>query len=129
MRAHGVPNFPDPGRGRSGGEGLTVLFSPNSSAVTIGGIQFSGPAFQAALNACRFFGGGHASPPVPEQQRQALLAFATCMRKHGVTDYADPQFPPGGGVFGGGAGSRAAQTAPNFKRAVSICNHATQAGG
>jgi hypothetical protein len=126
MRAHGVPNFPDPKKGPYG-EGLTVLFPPNSSAVMIGGIPFSGPAFQAATKACKFFGGGHRSPPVPEQQKRTLLAFAKCMRQHGLTAYSDPQFPPGGGIFGGGDNYN--QNSPAFKGAASICNHATPSQG
>ena len=128
MRAHGVTNFPDPRKG-AGGEGLTVLFSPNSSAVTIGGITFSGPAFEAAEKACSFFGPAGGNPPVPEQQKRALLAFAKCMRQHGLTAYADPQFPPGGGIFGGGNDGRYDQNSPAVKRAASICNQAMRSDG
>jgi hypothetical protein len=91
MRAHGVPAFPDPG---------------SSGASTPGDLNPSSPQFQAASQACRPLqpagkllstsGGGSLSP-----QRQAqLLAFAKCMRGHGVPSFADPTarglMPPAG---------------------------------
>ena len=65
MRAHGVPNFPDPTKG-SGGEGISVLSSPGSDTTTIGGIPFSGPVFEAAIKTCKFFGGGTGPPAVSD---------------------------------------------------------------
>lgn len=119
MRAHGVPNFPDPGP--SGG--MTVLMSPGSSTVTIDGIPLSGPAFQAAETICKPLGNtGPGRPAVTEQQKHALLAFARCMRQNGIP-YADPQFPAGGGIFGGGSSGQD-QNSPGFKHAVTICNAA-----
>lgn len=119
MRAHGVPNFPDPGpRG-----GTTVLLSPGNSTVTIDGIRFSGPAFQAAEKVCKPLGGaGAGNPPVPEQQKRALLDFAKCMRKHGIP-YNDPTFPPGGGIFGGGSPTQD-NNSPAVKHVATICNTA-----
>jgi hypothetical protein len=117
MRAHGVPNFPDPGRKG----GMTVLFSPGSTAPTIDGVTFSGPAFQSAAKICKPLGSpGPGPPPVGEQQRRALLAFANCMRGQGIP-YADPSFPAAGGVFGGG-GSGQDQNSPAFKHAAAACN-------
>jgi len=119
MRAHGVPNFPDPGpRG-----GMTVLLSPGGSTVTIDDIPFSGPAFQAAEKVCQPLGSGHSgNPPVTEQQRRGLLDFAQCMRRRGIP-YSDPTFPPGGGIFGGGTPSQDANS-PAVKHAATICNKA-----
>jgi hypothetical protein len=117
MRAHGVPNFPDPGRKG----GMTVLFSPGSATPTIGGVTFSGPAFQAAAKICKPLGNpGPGPPPIGEQQRRALLAFANCMRRHGIA-YADPSFPAGGGVFGGGTSGQD-RNSPATKQAVAACN-------
>ena len=119
MRTHGVPNFPDPGRRG----GMTVLLSPGSSTVTIDGILFTGPAFQAAEKVCQPLGDrGSGNPPVPEQQRRALLDFAECMRHHGIP-YSDPTFPAGGGIFGGGPPSQDANS-PAVKHAATICNKA-----
>jgi hypothetical protein len=99
MRAHGVPNFPDPTEG-SGGEGLTIAATPGSSTLTIDGVSFSGPAFEAAQKACsKFFPGGNGTPsPASESVKLRALAFARCMRGHGVPDFPDPAFPSTGGV-------------------------------
>ena len=119
MRAHGVPNFPDPGhRG-----GMTVVFSPGSSVPTIDGIRFSGPAFQAAERICRPLGEPRSgNPPVSAGQRRALLAFASCMRDHGLPQWADPAFPPGGGIMGGGGPYPS--DSPVVEHATKICNGA-----
>jgi hypothetical protein len=123
MRAHGVPNFPDPGpKG-----GMTVVFIPGSAAVTIDGIAFSGPAFEAAERICKPLGGnGGGNPPVSEQKKRALLAFARCMRQHRIA-YADPQFPAGGGIFGGGSSPQDANS-PEVKHAATSCNAAMRNG-
>jgi hypothetical protein len=119
MRAHGVPNFPDPGPNG----GMTVLRTPDSSTVTINGILISGPAFQGAERICKALGNpGGGRPPVTEQQKRTLLDFARCIRQHGIA-YADPQFPAGGGTFGGGSSGQD-KNSPAFKHAATICNQA-----
>jgi hypothetical protein len=45
MRSHGIPNFPDPNTSSSGG----------AQTVHLGGINLSGPAFQAAAKKCGGF--------------------------------------------------------------------------
>jgi hypothetical protein len=94
MRAHGVPNFPDPG---SDG-GNPVAESPGSDTITIAGIPFSGPAFVNAEKRCDPLGLGSSRPPISEHQKEQLIAFAECMRHHGLTRWADPLFPPSGGI-------------------------------
>jgi hypothetical protein len=120
MRAHGVPNFPDPTKG-SGGEGISVRSSPGSNTTTIGGIPFSGPVFEAAIKTCKFFGGGSGPPPISESQKLQLFHFAECMRKHGVPSYPDPVFPPGGGI-GRPSVPGLSLDSPAVRRAASICN-------
>ncbi len=77
MRAHGVPNFPDPRPGR--GLKLTAQINPSS------------PSFQAAQQACKRY-----LPSFPEpgamtaSQREKAFAFAKCMRAHGESDFPDP---------------------------------------
>jgi len=115
MRARGVPNFPDPG---PNGGFQTILSS--GGAVRINGITFSGPAFEAAEKICKPGGTSSGNPPVPEQQQRAMLDFARCMRQHGISQYTDPQFPPSGGIFGGGVSPQAAAT-PAYKHAAAIC--------
>lgn len=78
MRSHGLPNFPDPG----------------SDGRIHAAIDKSSPAYQAAYRACRALDkGGVVSRQTRGQlQRQLpqLLAFAKCMRAHGVPKFSDP---------------------------------------
>jgi hypothetical protein len=72
MRAHGVPNFPDPGASSNG-------FDSNS------------PALKSAQSACQHLlpvpsGAGQASPAA----RTQLLGLSECMRAHGVSGFPDP---------------------------------------
>jgi hypothetical protein len=90
MRSHGVPNFPDP----SSGGGFSVVASPGSSNLTIDGVAFGGPAFESAVKTCKLLGGGTSPPPLSASQKQKRLAFAQCMRTHGVPNYPDPTFRP-----------------------------------
>jgi hypothetical protein len=86
MRGHGVPNFPDPGpRGYQIGPGSAITGSP---------------ADQSAINACiKYLHSSGPSSPVPASMRRQDLAFAKCMRRHGVSNFPDPdangniQFP------------------------------------
>jgi len=94
MRSHGVPNFPDP----NAAGGFSINGSPDSSTMTIDGTTFGGPAFEAAVKACKLFGGGTAPPPVSASQKKNALTFAHCMRTHGVPNFPDPTFPAGGGI-------------------------------
>ena len=94
MRSHGVPNFPDP----NAGEGFSVNGSPDSSTMTIDGTTFGGPTFEAAVKTCQLFGGGTSPPPLSASQKKNALAFAKCMRTHGVPNFPDPTFPAGGGI-------------------------------
>jgi len=128
MRAHGVPSFPDPLSG-PGGQGFSVnLTGPPGSAVSVNGIAFSGPVFAAAERTCRLLGGGSAPAPFSESEKKKLLAFARCMRSHGIR-WADPTFPSGGGIMGGGppesgAGrpDARAKADPAISRAARACN-------
>ena len=82
MRAHRVPNFPDPGSGGA---------LPNPAL----------PAFRAAEKACAKLQpigmhlGGPAAPSAAELR--AALAFARCMRAHGFRQFPDPltRYGPG----------------------------------
>jgi hypothetical protein len=91
MRAHGVSNFPDPN-----GNGIQI--GPNS------GVNPQSPAFQTAQNACKRYLPNDGQPPVTSPgARAAALAFAKCMRAHGVPNFPDPLMtapssPPPGAV-------------------------------
>ena len=81
MRSHGVPNFPDP----SPGGGIQI--SPGS------GLDPASPAFQSAQNECKKLlpGGGPDRAPTPSaSDTRAALAWAQCIRKHGVPNFPDP---------------------------------------
>jgi len=122
MRAHGVPNFPDPRKSSSGSEGMTVLITPGSSAVTVAGIPFSGPAFLAAEKSCKFMGGGGGTPPQETESYQlAALHFARCMRAHGVPNYPDPAVPGGSGSQSG-TGPQINKNAPAVVHAANACS-------
>jgi len=80
MRSHGVPNFPDP-------------TSPQQFKLYIASSQGS-PAFQPAETACRHVLPGGAAPSQSAAQGHAqtvaALAFARCLRSHGLPNFPDP---------------------------------------
>lgn len=118
MRAHGVPNFPDPGGG-GGGVNLTGT-----------GINPRSPAFTGARQACaKLTPGAAGGVQATESQFIAALAFAKCMRAHGLPDFPDPTHsdsPPGPIlIVGSGLFFRVSQSfdpnAPQVKRALAAC--------
>jgi hypothetical protein len=81
MRAHGLPNFPDPQAG--GG----FLFHTGAGA------DPSSPAFKAAQAKCKKYlppGPGSGSPPSAKTLAH-YLTVAQCMRRHGVPEFPDPR--------------------------------------
>jgi hypothetical protein len=87
MRAHGVPNFPDP---RSPGQ----LPRPKvTEPAPSGGFTANpdAPAYLAASNDCKSLAD---ATPVSQVMRNqtgiAQLKFAVCMRSDGVPNYPDP---------------------------------------
>jgi hypothetical protein len=121
MRTHGVPNFPDPVMG-SGGEGFPngLIRSPDGS-LTVDNIPFSGPALQTAERACKQYLVPSGPPPkASASQKQAAVANAQCMRKHGVPNFPDPTFPAGGQIainIGPGVNPQS----PAFQNAAKAC--------
>jgi hypothetical protein len=85
MREHGV-DFPDPVNGR-----FEFRSTPGDDQAKV----------QEAQEACQDIL-EDAAPPLDEEQQaemqDALLAFARCMREHGI-DFPDPQFEEGGGAL------------------------------
>lgn len=117
MRAHGVPDFPDP----SSAGGLII---PND-------IDTTSPAWRAAQHAC-----GTPGPTGADRARQAasrklqLLALARCMRSHGVGGFSDPTSAPpppsSGNVVGGqgwylALGTARERQSPAYVRAAAAC--------
>jgi hypothetical protein len=92
MRAHGVPNFPDPNP--------STPWKPFSGPyLQQAGVDPGSPRFQPASQACQ-----HLMPHVSmtAAQRQQVLSqalrYAACMRTHGVPDFPDPSTSSTGGV-------------------------------
>lgn len=85
MRDHGVPNFPDPQVTTTpGGGGGSV-----SQAVPAGAAN--SPKFKAAEKACASLQPAANGGPGPHGPSTAvLLAFARCLRSHGISSFPDP---------------------------------------
>jgi hypothetical protein len=115
MREHGI-DMPDPQRVGSGGIKQTMNGKPGSRA-----------KMDAANKDCQKYmqiGGGRA------KAKDAMLAYAKCMRDNGV-DMPDPKFSnSGGGVTFqlGGPGNKGGSTggpnpeSPTFKAADKVCH-------
>jgi hypothetical protein len=127
MRAHGLPNFPDP---KAGGG---FLFHTGAGA------DPSSPAFKAAQAKCKKFlppGPGSGAPPSAKTLAH-YLTVAQCMRRRGVSEFPDPRttapsnpraaLGSGGGVISDIEGvififpGRIDEQAPAFTRAASEC--------
>jgi hypothetical protein len=79
VRAHGIPGFPDPDS------------SGQISKQAILQLHVSDSLLSAATNACANLNPNQ--PPSAAQQRQQLaedVAFAQCMRAHGLPKFPDP---------------------------------------
>jgi hypothetical protein len=113
MRQHGI-DMPDPqftGNGR-----ITQELKSGP-----GGKGPDDPKFKAAQQACQKYmpNGGTIKKPSPQEQQQ-MLAFARCMRQHGI-DVPDPG-PNGGITINGGNGSKGPNPDdPKFKAAQQAC--------
>jgi hypothetical protein len=88
MRNHGLTNFPDPRVTSSPGHQSVMLrISPAIS---------SSPLFKSAQHACQSLlpAPNNANPAQAAAQEhareQALLAFAKCLRAHGLSRFPDP---------------------------------------
>src|SRR5215831_20226022 len=86
VRAHGVPNFPDPD---SNGQ------IPKEAAVPALR-EVSDSRAKAATNACANLNPAEqGSPTLTAPEQQDYLRAAACMRSHGITNFPDPTFPGG----------------------------------
>jgi hypothetical protein len=93
MREHGV-DMPDPQVGSNGEMSFSIGAGPG---------KLDRSKLQEAQEACQdLMPTGLGKPgDIPQEQRDAMLAFAQCMREHGI-DMPDPQFETGGMVMIGG---------------------------
>ena len=113
MRAHGVPNFPDP---------------PSSGDWNLAGVNQNSPQFQHAVGICGSSGPGSA----PSQQAAAMakgLAFSRCMRAHDVRNYPDPSASGSSVSISVQAGSGLSEKSPAFQAALRACNSVLSSGG
>jgi hypothetical protein len=111
MRSHGVPTFPDPDS--KGTITITVSTSLNPGS----------PLFQRAVAACQHLlpAGKAPSPAAQQRMKAAALAFAACMRSHGVPNYPDPKFFASGGIAQSSGGKGMDPNSPSFQAARKTC--------
>lgn len=92
LREHGV-DVPDPVPGQ---KGLMFKSVPGEK----GGVNPEDPATKEAFEACEEevdFKPPESTPEQQEEMEESMLAFAQCMREHGV-EMPDPEFGEGGKV-------------------------------
>jgi hypothetical protein len=86
MRAHGVPNFPDPKVSSRPGGAVKVA--------VIGGGGPNAPAIRTATKKCQGILPTPTSPSQIAAQQHTrevdLVSFAQCLRAHGLTRFPDP---------------------------------------
>jgi hypothetical protein len=106
LRQHGI-NMPDPtfdAAGRMAGQ-LPAGVGPDD------------PKFKAADQACKQYAPSAEPEKVDPQVQQQMLAYARCMRQHGI-NIADPK--PGEGINADGAAG-VNPNSPEFKAADQAC--------
>ena len=93
MRGHGVADFPDPKVSVSPGRTSIAVMAPASSVAS--------PRFKSAQRACQGILPGPGNQARSDQltRKPVFLAFAHCMRGHGISAFPDPtaqgQITPG----------------------------------
>jgi hypothetical protein len=128
IRAHGVPNYPDP---PSGGGMHSVS---NGNTVTVNGVKLdaSPQTLRNAQQACAKY--APVGPAVSSSQlaniRQGAVRAGVCMRANGVPDFPDTSIttgPGGHGLrIGSGAGANLNPSSPAFKAAQAKCTKFVQ---
>jgi hypothetical protein len=113
MREHGV-DMPDP-----------EVDSQGRMRITVGGGGKGGPdpkKLDAAQRACGHLmgGGGEGPGKLDPKAQDAMLAFARCMREHGI-DMPDPT--DGGLIFNSKRGQGPDPDSAKFKEAERACDH------
>jgi hypothetical protein len=92
IRAHGLPDFPDPQSEAAGGGYPSGSLNPYIDMSSTGPNDFT-PQFQAAEKHCSSLALSSGFNVTPAQIRQIVkgeLAMVACMRKHGVPNMPDP---------------------------------------
>jgi len=119
MRDNGV-DFPDPQPiSGTGGQIQAINIDPTS------------PEFQKAQTACASklpAFGGNLDPVANQKFQDQMLAFAKCMRGHGI-DFPDPKFDSGGGASAIEVTGNVAPDSPAFQDAQKACGSNLPGGG
>jgi hypothetical protein len=87
MRQHGVANFPEPKISTSNGSTKIAIAVPGGKRALL-----NSPQLRAAQQACEAIlpGPQQFTPAQQRVREQAFLAFARCIRAHGVSSFPDP---------------------------------------
>lgn len=126
VRAHGVPDYPDPSNGGGAGGGA----AGNTGGVKLRSLSESPQVLQTATQKCRKYlpavKGPATSPAQLTKLRAAALADAECMRAHGVANFPDPQISLTGGhivshIGAGSGGAKLNAQSPAFEAAQKEC--------
>ena len=132
LRAHGLPDFPDPQSEAAGGGYPSKSLNPymNLSATSSLALNDYTPRFQAAEKHCSSLARASlfimSSAQIQAQTQQQVkqgLALVACMRKHGVPDMPDPTAQ---GVV---LIPASIMNSPPYKAAAKLCNGPTPPGG
>ncbi len=122
MRAHGIPNFPDPtvqDSARSKGVGFSV---PS-------GVDQHSAQFTSAAKLCqKETGFGHISPAQLQAGMNAMLKFAECMRSHGIASFPEP-VENSHQIGFNTSGTGIDQNSARFKAAQKTCQPLLPGGG
>jgi hypothetical protein len=116
LRQHGLADFPDPKQITENGTPTVTIAFPAGST--------NAPQFNAATGACN-----HLYPSQQGGNRQIagadvpahMLAFARCVRKHGVADFPDPPTPGPGRSRKGPPFSGVNWRSPTVQAAAKAC--------
>jgi hypothetical protein len=130
MREHGV-DVPDPKPGQAGMVfGGTTRSGPGGKNKTTTGIDPEDPATKKALAACesKMPEGQQMSPEQEEEFKESALAFAECMREHGV-NMPDPRFSGKGKVSIQIKKGGLDPNSPAFEEAQEACRKKAPGGG
>jgi hypothetical protein len=118
IRASGNPNA---GQGNDPSSSSGSSPNPNPSS---GGNIADDPQMTAAMEACKQYqpNGGKPSAQQQQQQLDAAIKFAQCMRDHGIP-MEDPQPQSGGGIKMTGGQNGPGLNSDQFQAAQKACQH------
>jgi hypothetical protein len=124
LREHGIANFPDPAVATDGpAAGREILDKSALKAYPDAVVNQAMNACRTALDQAGLLSGQDSS--VSQQEIQARLALAGCIRSHGVPNFPDPD-PTTGDVTPPPGLSK---TSPSILAAIRACPSQAQAAG